>query len=175
MEKTITIALSGPESSGKTTLCQALAKHFDASYVPEYAREYLKDLGTNYSFDDVIEIAKKQMEMEDMALANKPKLLFLDTDMINFKIWFEFYGNKTPNFIEERIKNNPYTLTLLLYPNTPWIDDGLRQNENNRLELFHQFKEELNHYYYSFQIIDKLDKQRIKQAKNLVSSILNKY
>lgn len=164
MEKTISIAVTGPESSGKTTLCQQLAAHFNAPYVPEFAREYLKDKGTNYNFEDVIEMAKKQIEMEDEALAKNPKLLFLDTDMINFKIWFEFYGNKTPKFIEDRIKSNKYTLTLLLYPNTPWIDDGLRQNPNDRMELFNLFEQHLQHYKYPYTIINKLDNDRSKQA-----------
>lgn len=173
MEKTIAIAITGPESSGKSELTEALSKYFNAPLVKEYAREYLKNISINYTLYDVINMAKKQIELEQKALINKPKLVFYDTDAINFKIWFEFYGKPTPQFIDDYIQTKPYTHTLLLYPNTPWINDGLRQNENDRLELFALFEKHLNYYKYSFSIVDKLHKERTKQAVAVVKRILN--
>ena len=38
------IIITGPESSGKTTLCNALSKHFNLPFSKEYAREYLEKL-----------------------------------------------------------------------------------------------------------------------------------
>lgn len=175
MEKTIAIAITGSESSGKSELTVALAKHYNAPLVKEYAREYLKDIGTNYSQKDVEIMAKKQIEMEKDALKLKPKLVFYDTDAINFKIWFEFYNMKTPKFIENYIETKPYTHTLLLYPNTPWINDGLRQNENDRLTLFNLFEKHLNFYHYKYNIIDKLNIERVKQAIEIVDTIFYNY
>ena len=45
MKKVVVI---GPESTGKSTLCQQLAEHYGVSWVPEYARQYLLEHGTNY-------------------------------------------------------------------------------------------------------------------------------
>jgi len=64
-ESVIKIVVIGPESTGKTTLCELLAKHFHTQWCPEYAREYLLKHGMNYSYDDLLYIAKQQVEMED--------------------------------------------------------------------------------------------------------------
>ena len=58
------IILTGPESSGKTTLCTKLSKLFEISIVKEYAREYLDSLNRNYSYVDILLIAKNQIKLE---------------------------------------------------------------------------------------------------------------
>ncbi len=35
------IVVIGPESTGKSTLCEQLAAHYKTKWVPEYAREYI--------------------------------------------------------------------------------------------------------------------------------------
>jgi nicotinamide riboside kinase len=64
-QKLIKIAVIGPESTGKTTLCELLAKHYNTQWCPEYAREYLLAHGMNYSYDDLLYIAKQQAALED--------------------------------------------------------------------------------------------------------------
>ena len=34
------VCVVGAESTGKTTLCERLAKHYGGDYVPEYGRTY---------------------------------------------------------------------------------------------------------------------------------------
>jgi nicotinamide riboside kinase len=34
------IVVIGPESTGKSTLCEKLASHYNTLWVPEFAREY---------------------------------------------------------------------------------------------------------------------------------------
>ena len=41
--KCIKIVLFGPESTGKTTLSNQLARYYNSVWVPEYAREYLQN------------------------------------------------------------------------------------------------------------------------------------
>ena len=59
------IVVIGPESTGKSTLCEELAQHYDASWCPEFAREYLLTYGTDYAFEDLLTIAKGQLALED--------------------------------------------------------------------------------------------------------------
>ena len=54
------IAILGPESTGKSTLAEQLAKYFGTDFVPEYSREYLKDFAGQYQIDDVVKIAQGQ-------------------------------------------------------------------------------------------------------------------
>lgn len=59
------IVIIGPESTGKSTLCEQLAAHYNTRWCPEYAREYLLKHGTDYSFDDLLTIAKGQLRLEE--------------------------------------------------------------------------------------------------------------
>src|SRR5215208_6749056 len=98
------IVVLGPESTGKSTLCMELAKHYQTSWVPEYARTYLNENGMNYSYQDLLTISKGQVALEEKYLnelkrkpvsenAPLPKhtsLLFVDTNMYVMKLWCEF-------------------------------------------------------------------------------------
>jgi nicotinamide riboside kinase len=65
MQEVKKIVVMGPESTGKSTLCRLLGEHYKTIWCPEYAREYLLAHGTNYTFDDLLTIAKKQILLED--------------------------------------------------------------------------------------------------------------
>jgi nicotinamide riboside kinase len=95
------IVVIGPESTGKSTLCEQLAHVFDTTWCREYAREYLLEHGMDYSFEDLLTIAKGQTRLEDDCLtelvhrqradANKEAhLVFIDTDQWVMKVWSEF-------------------------------------------------------------------------------------
>ncbi|MFT6355054.1 MAG: nicotinamide riboside kinase, partial [Cryomorphaceae bacterium] len=86
----IRIAITGPESSGKSDLAKALANHFDTVYALEFARDYLEENGSEYSFEDLNEICKGQIAQEEMALAAAKKICFFDTDMLVLKIWSNY-------------------------------------------------------------------------------------
>ncbi len=67
------IVVLGPESTGKSTLCAALAAHYQTIWTPEYARQYLSEHGTMYTYDDLLTIAKGQIKNEDEAYASLNK------------------------------------------------------------------------------------------------------
>ncbi|PIQ21323.1 MAG: ATPase, partial [Cytophagales bacterium CG18_big_fil_WC_8_21_14_2_50_42_9] len=74
------VAITGPESTGKSTLAQQLAAHYNTMWVPEYARTYISELPGRYTAQDVENIARGQLT--SYQLANWPranKLLFADT------------------------------------------------------------------------------------------------
>jgi nicotinamide riboside kinase len=58
------IVILGPESTGKSTLCEQLANHYNTLWVPEFARTYLLEHGMNYSYQDLLTIAKGQIALE---------------------------------------------------------------------------------------------------------------
>ncbi len=64
------VVVIGPESTGKTTLCKQLATHFHAQWCPEFAREYLLEHGMDYSYDDLLTIAKGQIALEEKHIAD---------------------------------------------------------------------------------------------------------
>ena len=75
------IVVIGPESTGKSTLCRQLAEHYRAPWVPEYARNYLLEHGMDYTFADLLEIAKGQIALEESITKHAVDYVFIDTDM----------------------------------------------------------------------------------------------
>src|SRR4030095_6315994 len=96
MERIKKIVVIGPESTGKSSLCEKLSLHYNTEWVPEYARSYLLKNGMRYTENDLLEIAKGQLASEDRytELIQKkipvPAVLFIDTDMYVMKVWSEF-------------------------------------------------------------------------------------
>src|SRR5688572_11974984 len=111
------IVIIGPESTGKSTLATQLAERYESIWVPEYARAYLLEHGTNYSFEDLLVIAKGQVELEEEYAArfatadnnnSADGLLFLDTDMYVMKVWCEFVFGKCHNWILDQVVKRSY-------------------------------------------------------------------
>ncbi len=123
------IVVIGPESTGKSTLCEQLANHYQTDWVREYAREYLLKNGTDYTFDDLLTIAKGQLDLEDKKSDIKhqtSELLFIDTDMYVMKVWCEFVFEKCHNFILNQIVERKYDLYLFCNVDIAWVKDELR-------------------------------------------------
>jgi NadR type nicotinamide-nucleotide adenylyltransferase len=136
------IVIIGPESTGKSTLCELLATHYHSRWVPEYARQYLLTNGIDYGFGDLLHIAKGQLALEDEISAEisilgfgSPGLrqtaqrlpLFIDTDMYVMKVWCEFVFGKCHEWILDQIAKRRYDLYLLCNTDLPWVKDELRE------------------------------------------------
>lgn len=148
------IVIIGPESTGKSTLCEQLAAYYNTVWVREYAREYLLKNGTEYSFENLLEIAKGQIENEELGIKNweatnqklqtkNQKPVFIDTDMYVMKVWSEFVFEKCHHWILNRIVERKYDLYLLCNIDLPWVKDELREYPDlvSRQKLYHHYKD----------------------------------
>lgn len=149
------IVVIGPESTGKSTLCEQLATHYNTVWVREYAREYLLQNGTAYDYDNLLDIAKGQIGGEEktvgswqLAQDDQPSTIhhqpvFIDTDMYVMKVWCEFVFEKCHHWILNRIVERPYDLYLLCNVDLPWVKDELREYPDlvSRKKLYHHYKD----------------------------------
>lgn len=137
------IAIVGPECTGKTDLARFLATQFHTQWVPEYAREYLENLGRAYTQNDLVHIAHGQLALEDSLATQASRFLFCDTNLVVVKIWSEFkYGSCDP-VIVNALHERTYDLHLLTDVDLPWEDDPLREHPDKRAELFALYETEL--------------------------------
>ena len=161
------IIVTGPESSGKTTLCKALSTHFEIPFTEEYAREYLNNLERDYAQSHLLEIAKGQLLSEHNAQ-------ILDTDLITIKIWSEYkYGNCNQWIIEQIEKQKTEKrFYLLCKADIPWEGDPQRENSNDRVELFELYKQELDNLGHDYFIVK--GGNRIENSIAKISQLITK-
>ena len=164
------IILTGPESSGKTTLAKALSSALNVAWVPEYARQYLTEKNGNYHYDDLRKIAQGQLEMEVRFSTLKSNYLILDTSMLVLKIWSETKYRKADPYILNRLELEKKAIYILCNPDIPWEADPLRESENDREDLFRVYKDYLQANNCTFAIVSGSEKNRIRTATDFIKS-----
>ncbi|MBS1688312.1 MAG: ATP-binding protein [Bacteroidetes bacterium] len=122
------VVVIGPESTGKSTLSEALAAELQTLWVPEYARAYLQQRNNSYSEDDMLIMAQGQMQTEDVAAEEANKLLICDTDLNVIKVWAEHKYRRCASWVLEEIARRKYDLYLLTYIDISWEEDPLREH-----------------------------------------------
>ena len=138
------IVLVGPESTGKTSLVIKLAEHFQANFVPEYARQYLSSGNTIKTPHDLGDLAEKQFAVEQQILKNcRGAWLFCDTDFHNIVVWSQHVFGLVDPRLQKREEEQLYDLYLLLSPDLPWVADGLRENPHLRQKLYQIYRTRL--------------------------------
>jgi NadR type nicotinamide-nucleotide adenylyltransferase len=163
-KKTLKIAITGPESTGKSSLAEQLAHHYQAVWVPEYARGYIDSLSRPYDQQDILLIAKGQVKAEKAFYKKAGTFLFCDTELIVTKIWSEVRYNHCHEWILKKIVENNYDLYLLCNIDLPWENDPQREHPDKREYLFNLYQKELNVHAFPYFVISGFGKERLNNA-----------
>lgn len=175
------IVIIGPESTGKSSLCQQLADYFGTDWVPEYAREYLVEHGAGYTYDDLLTIAKGQVGLEEKYAASFPQKfptdgpLFIDTDLYVMKVWCEFVFYRCHQWILDNIVTRKYDLYLLCNIDLPWVKDEFREYPDlvSRQQLYHLYKDIMINQAVPWVDISGDYDQRFHRAKAAVKKLMD--
>jgi len=197
------IVIIGPESTGKSTLCEQLAEYYKTSWCPEYAREYLLTYGTDYTYSDLLTIAQGQVALEEklgktaketgeaaggkkavaqatgsggpaVRLSDQP--FFIDTDMYVMKVWCEFVFGNCHRYILDQIVQRDYDLYLLCNVDLPWVKDELREypDLDNRLTLYYFYKDIMVNQSVPWVSISGGYEERLRTAIKSVDRLLKR-
>lgn len=172
------IAVIGPESTGKSTLCQALAQHYGCLWVPEYARTYLEENGADYTYEDLKQIAIGQIELENkfssIAEEKNHPFLFIDTNLLVIKVWSEYVFGNFDESIFQIHQQQTYDYYLLCNIDLPWQYDPLRElpNYENRLEVYNRYKTILQNQSVPWTEISGNSEQRFTNAVIALETVL---
>lgn len=147
------IAITGPESTGKSLLAEKLARHYRTVWNPEYSRVYLDKLDHPYQETDILRIAKGQIREECRKEKQASGYLFCDTELIVTKIWSEVKYKRCHPWILRMIEKHRYDLFLLCDIDLPWEPDPLREHPDKRDFLFNLYYKELTDRKFPFYVV----------------------
>jgi NadR type nicotinamide-nucleotide adenylyltransferase len=164
------VAITGPESTGKSMLSEQLAAHYQTAWVPEYAREYLEKLGRPYEERDILFIARGQVSGEERQLPQATRFLFCDTESLVTKIWSEVKYGRCDPWILDAIERHPYDLYLLCDVDLPWEYDPLREHPDQRQYLFDLYYNELKNRKYPFFVVRGTGPDRLANAVRIIEN-----
>lgn len=176
------ITLVGAESTGKTTLAERLAQHFDAEWVAEYGREYserklvsrseIPDYG-GWTTEEFVHIASEQWDREEAAARRAKKLVICDTDAFATGIWHERYMGFASEEVSAIGRNLCNRIYLVLDPSVAFVQDGWRDGEHHRRWMHQRFIEELGKRKATFRLLTGGYENRLEDAIRIVSYALN--
>lgn len=146
------VVLIGAESTGKTTMAEALAKRFEAAWVPEFGREHwerkvaglsMDDPPPSWSPDEFLEIATEQQRREEEAARRADRVLFCDTNAFATGTWYERYQHGRDPRVDAVGARDRVHLYLHTAPDVPFVQDGFRDGEKIRDWMDRRFAEQL--------------------------------
>lgn len=140
------ICVTGPESTGKTTLARQLAELTHAEWVPEASRVYAERVDRALVASDVTPIAREHLALADPA-AERARTrgtgLVLDTDLVSTVVYARHYYEDVPAWVERAERGRRADLYLLCDVDVPWVADGVRDRPTDRDAMFDLFRRAL--------------------------------
>jgi HTH-type transcriptional repressor of NAD biosynthesis genes len=167
------VVLTGSESTGKTTLTADLARHYDALWVPEYARSFAVWKGAALNAGDVDPIARGQIAVQDAALMRARRLLLLDTDLLSTAVYARHYYGRCPDWVAQVVPARRADLYLLCDIDVPWAEDPQRDRPHERAQLHDLFDEALRAQGFPVVRIRGSWRDRFHTARTAIDALLD--
>lgn len=166
------IAIVGPESTGKSTMSQQLAKHYNVPWVPEYARYYCAALTSDCTLQDEINMFHGQVALEEFVLAMADTdFIICDTTFVTVKIWSDEMLGETPQIVLDALKTHKYDFYLLLDIDLPWQEDPLRDFPHMREHFMEIWHNELKALHAQYKVIGGIE-NRLQNAIYAINNFL---
>jgi len=169
------VVLAGAESTGKTTLAEALARHFQTTWVPEYGRQYwhgrahLAD--QRWQTEEFRHIARTHHDMADeLARRASGGLLILDTDALVTNVWHHRYCGATDADVAEMATRHRPDLYLVAAPDFDWVQDGTRESQDEREEMHRLTLEMVSNSGSAYEVVGGAHEERLDAAIAAIES-----
>lgn len=168
------VCVFGPESTGKSTLTQHLAAHFQTTYVPEYARTHIEAHQGKLEREDMLMIAQGHAASEDALAYRANKLLFTDTDLLATTIWSDVLFGSCDPWIQREAAQRHYDLTLLLDVDVPWVADQVRYLPEDRRGFFERCEATLKDHGRDYVVLSGSWEDRFARAVEVVEALMTR-
>jgi HTH-type transcriptional regulator, transcriptional repressor of NAD biosynthesis genes len=175
------VTLLGGESTGKTSLAQALCECLNRQglsthLVPEHLRRWCETQGRAPRAEEQTGLARTQARLIDEAAARQHvQVVLADTTPLVIAAYSELYFKDTGLLPEARDWQRQVDLTLLMGLDLPWVSDGFfRESEAVRDATDAVLRRELQLAGVSFQTIYGQGPARLEQALRVLGRALGR-
>lgn len=176
----LTVTLLGGESTGKSTLAQALQRHLNDTmgiatvHVGEHLRSWCQTMGRAPQSHEQAALAQAQTRLIDQASAQPGvRVVVADTTALMVAAYSELYFNDTGLYPTALARQRRYSLTLLMGLDLPWVPDGLfRDSPAVREATDTLLRRELQAAGIAFQTVYGQGEARLQQALRAVGPLL---
>ncbi|UOQ95839.1 AAA family ATPase [Hymenobacter sp. 5317J-9] len=160
------VVFLGAESSGKSTLCEALAAACGTEWVPEYGRTLHEQKNGNLDFDDLLYIARRHAELEDEAAGRARGVLFCDTNAATTALYSYYYFHRCDPALQAMaaVCRQRYAHTFVCAPTVPFEQDGWRGPEALRSFQHGAILMQLDFYGIPYTLVEGTVAQRVAQV-----------
>lgn len=158
------VAFIGGESSGKTTLAQALAERLDTAQVPEFGRTLWEQQGGELQAPDLLRIAVTQPQHEDQAAQHAHRWLFCDTTPLVTLGYSGWMFGSAPEPLQ-RAAARAYDLLFLCAPDIPFEQDGTRVGQEFRMQQHAWYLQQLQARGVDYVLLEGDLKTRIARVQ----------
>ncbi|QHI68326.1 AAA family ATPase [Tichowtungia aerotolerans] len=166
------IVLTGAESSGKSSLTLQLGARFGLPIALEYARIWLEAHGPEYTEENLLTIFRGHLGYQQAQVPPGLSLGIFDTDLINYKIWFEEVFGHCPQEVVDAVGQETSHVYLLCAPDLPWEPDPLRENPNDRERLFERHRTEIENLNRPYEIVRGTGEERLSCAEAALNKLI---
>jgi NadR type nicotinamide-nucleotide adenylyltransferase len=161
------VTFLGGESSGKTTICNALAQEYDTRWVPEYGRALWEQKSGALTFEDYVHIARTQLEQEAAACRDAHRYVFCDTTPLTTLFYcLDQFGKADPEL--EALARTHYDKIYLCEPDFPMVQDGSRRDEAFRHGQYDWYEVQLRAMGMDFELLAGNQMARLAKVRNWI-------
>jgi NadR type nicotinamide-nucleotide adenylyltransferase len=168
------VCLLGAESTGKSTLAQALAARFRTLWNPEYGRPYTeigRPSGARWSSWEFTHIARMHCWYEDFLATLAHRVLFSDTDAFTTAVFHEVYLGVPATGFDELVRRR-YDLLVVCGLDVPWRHDGIREFEEQRSWMQERYLERARASDCPWLLVEGPPERRLQAASDAVEELL---
>lgn len=169
------IVFLGAPSTGKSTLCQALAEKYKTGWVKEYGRDYWQEhqVDRRLTPEQLLHIAQTQNQMEDEQALSANHYLFCDTNA--FTTWHfatHYHGDALIKLVELAKQSwQRYDLVVLCEEDIPYDDTWERSGDANRHEFQVFLKSYLKQHKIPYILVSGTVEKRVQLVERALEEL----
>lgn len=168
------VVLLGTESTGKTTLCNTLARYFEANLVVEGGKKTIGNLA-DFTKKDLEVIIEQHSEKIEASQKDARPLVVIETDIHIIQSYSKYTFGEYIDIDKSTVELHKADLYLYLNNDVPFIQNGRLMSEKTRNELDKSHRQTLKDFGVNYHEIKGNWSQRLNTAIGLIETMMTKY